>query len=123
MNALETIVLIIVVVLALLVAGGLIASDRRAKAGRGELRRRLREADRALADARAQDRGWERSVMEAAVREAFAQRSPAEPQELLLLQVLDRPGIDDDEAIFRVVTDAGAEDVHLVRRAGDWVAG
>ncbi|MDP9344544.1 MAG: hypothetical protein M3P44_02280 [Actinomycetota bacterium] len=123
MSALAILILIVVLILAVLVAGGLIASARRARAEGPELRERLQEADRHLAAARADDRGWERATMEIAVRQAFAQRSPVEPRELLLLQVLDRPGTDDDEAVFRVVTDAGAEDVRLVRRAGDWVAG
>jgi hypothetical protein len=121
MSALAILILVVVVVLAVLVGGGLIASARRARAEEPELRARLQEADRQLAAARAQDRGWERATMETAVRRAFAARSPAEPRELLLLQVVDRPGTDDDEAVFRVVTDAGAEDVRLVRRAGDWL--
>jgi hypothetical protein len=122
MSALATIILIVLVILAVLFVGGLIATSRRHDAEGDELRRRLEDADRALAQARADDRGWERATMEAAVRQTFAERSPVEPRELLLLQVLDRPGTDDDEAVFRVVTDAGAEDVRLVRRAGDWVA-
>ena len=122
MSALATLILILVVILAVLVVGGLIASTRRAKAEEPELHQRLAEADQALALAQAEDRGWQRETMELAVRRAFAERSPVEPRELLLLQVLDRPGTDDDEAVFRVVTDAGAEDVRLVRRAGDWVA-
>jgi hypothetical protein len=123
MSALAVLILIVVVILAVLVAGGLVASARRARAQEPELHDRLEEADRHLAAAQAEDRGWERSTMETAVRQAFAERSPAEPREVLLLQVLDRPGIEDDEAVFRVVTDAGAEDVRLVRRAGDWAAG
>ncbi len=123
MSALAVLILIVVVVLAVLVAGGLVASARRARADEPELQERLQEADRHLAAARAEDRGWERATMETAVRRAFAERSPIEPRELLLLQVLDRPGTEDDEAVFRVVTDAGAEDVRLVRRAGDWIAG
>jgi hypothetical protein len=122
MSVLATLILIVIVILAVLFVGGLIATGRRREAERDELRARIQEADRALALARAADRGWERSTMEAVVRATFAERSPVEPRELLLLQVLDRPGTDDDEAVFRVVTDAGAEDVRLVRRAGDWVA-
>jgi len=122
MSALATLILIVVLILAVLVVGGLVANARRTRADEPELRDRLAEADQALALAQAEDRGWERATMETAVRQAFARRSPAEPRELLLLQVLDRPGIEDDEAVFRVVTDSGAEDVRLVRRAGDWVA-
>jgi hypothetical protein len=123
MSALAVLIIVLVVILDVLVVGGVIANARRTRAGEPELHDRLQEADRHLAAARAEDRGWERTTMETAVRRAFAERSPAEPRELLLLQVLDRPGTEDDEAVFRVVTDAGAEDVRLVRRAGDWVAG
>jgi hypothetical protein len=122
MSALAILILVVIVILAVLVAGGLYITARRARADEPELHERLAEADQALALAQAEDRGWQRETMEIAVRQAFATRSPAEPRELLLLQVLDRPGTDDDEAVFRVVTDAGAEDVRLVRRAGDWVA-
>lgn len=122
MSALAIIILILVAVMAVLFVGGLIITARRARAEEPELQARLLEADRHLAAARAADRGWERETMEHAVRRAFAERSPVEPRELLLLQVLDRPGTEDDEAVFRVVTDAGAEDVRLVRRAGDWIA-
>lgn len=123
MSALAILIIVLVVVMAVLVVGGLIITGRRAREGERALHERLAEADRHLAAARAADRGWERATMETAVRQAFAERSPVEPRELLLLQVLDRPGTDDDEAVFRVVTDAGAEDVRLVRRAGDWIAG
>ena len=75
----------------------------------------MREADQALALARAGDRGWERDVLEAAAREAFAARSPVEIRELLLLQVVDRPGTEEDQALFRVVTDVGSEEILLVR--------
>ena len=60
--------------------------------------------------------------MEAAAREAFAARSPAEVRELLLVQVVDRPGTEEDQALFRVVTDAGSEEILLVRHDGTWGA-
>ena len=111
MSALAIFILIVVVILVVLIVGGLVVTARRARADEPALHERLEEADRHLAAAQAQDRGWERSSMETAARQAFAERSPVEPRELLLLQVLDRPGTDDDEAVFRVITDAGAEDV------------
>jgi hypothetical protein len=100
-----------------------VANARRARGGEDELRVALREADRALAAARAVDRGWDREAMEAAARAAFAARSPAEVGELLLLQVVDRPGTEEDQALFRVVTDAGSEEILCVRDAdGRWRA-
>jgi type II secretory pathway pseudopilin PulG len=119
-SAIVVIVVVFVLLVVLLIVGGLVASARRARGGEDELRVAVREADQALALARAGDRGWERGVLEAAAREAFAARSPAEVRELMLLQVIDRPGTEDDQALFRVVTDAGSEEILLVRQGDAW---
>jgi hypothetical protein len=121
-SALAIIIVVVALLLVLLIVGGLVANARRARGGEDELRVALREADRALAAARAVDRGWDREAMEAAARVAFAARSPAEIGELLLLQVVDRPGTEEDQALFRVVTDAGSEEILLVRREDAWGA-
>jgi type II secretory pathway pseudopilin PulG len=121
-SALAIIVIVVLALLFLLFVGGLVANARRARAESPELRESLREADRALALARAEDRGWDRGMLEAAAREAFAARSPVEPRELQLLKVIDRPGIEDDQCVFRVVTDVGSEEILLVRTGGDWAA-
>jgi len=121
-SALAIIIVVVIVVLVLLIVGGLIANARHTRAEDPQLRETLREADRALALARAEDRGWDRQALEAAAREAFAARSPVEPRELHLVQVVDRPGTEDDQCIFRVVTDAGSEDILLVRSGGAWAA-
>ena len=120
MSALAIIIVVFVLLVVLLIVGGLIANARRARGGEDELRVALREADRALAAARAVDRGWDREAMEAAARAAFAARSPAEVGELLLMQVIDRPGTEEDQALFRVVTDAGSEEILLVRQGDAW---
>jgi hypothetical protein len=116
------IVIVVVALFVLLIVGGVIANARRARGGEEDLHVALGEADRALALARAEDRGWERGALEAAAREAFATRSPAEVRELLLVQVVDRPGTEEDQCLFRVVTDAGSEDILLVRHADVWGA-
>jgi type II secretory pathway pseudopilin PulG len=121
-SALAIIVIVVLGLLLLLFVGGLVANARRARAESPELRESLREADRALALARAEDRGWDRGALEAAARQAFAARSPVEPRELQLLKVIDRPGIEDDQCVFRVVTDVGSEEILLVRTGGDWGA-
>ena len=120
MSALAIIVIVVAVLLVLLIVGGLIANGRRARDQEDETHLAVREADHALALARASDRGWERAVLEAAAREAFAARSPAEVRELLLMRVVDRPGTEEDQALFRVVTDAGSEEILLVRHGGAW---
>jgi hypothetical protein len=121
-SAIAIIIIVVVVLFVLLIVGGVIANARRARGGEDDLHVALGEADRALALARAEDRGWERSALEAAAREAFAARSPAEVRELLLVQVVDRPGTEEDQALFRVVTDAGSEEILLVRHDGTWGA-
>ena len=88
------------------------------------MRATLLEADHALALARAEDRGWERSALEAAAREAFAARHGGKtPAELHLVQVVDKPGTDADQAVFRAVVDLGRDEtITLGRRDGAWVA-
>jgi hypothetical protein len=119
-SAIAIILIIVVVLLVLLIVGGLVANGRRAREQEDETLSAVREADQALALARASDRGWERAVLEAAAREAFAARSPAEVRELLLMRVVDRPGTEEDQALFRVVTDVGSEEILLVRHGDTW---
>jgi hypothetical protein len=121
-NALEIVVIVVVLLVAALAVGGIVASGRRHRADDAALRAELDAANEALALARATDKGWERSLLEAACREAFAERSRAEIRELLLVQVVDKPGTEDDQAVFRVVTDHGSEHLHLDRRGDMWVA-
>ena len=122
MTTLEIVILVVVLVIAALVVGGFVACGRRERADEAARRTELEAANQALAMARAEDRGWERSLLEEACRAAFAERSPAEIRELELVQVVDRPGKEEDQAVFRVVTDHGAEYLHLDRRGDAWVA-
>ncbi|MES1192851.1 MAG: hypothetical protein ABUM26_00885 [Solirubrobacterales bacterium] len=111
---------VIVVAAVLLFAGGLYANGRRRDKLADSLLARIEAADAALADARAQDKGWERATIEAAARAAVA---PQEVQELHLVQVVDKPGTDADQAVFRVLGADGTEHtVTLGRRDGAWVA-
>jgi hypothetical protein len=116
------IIIVIVVVLLLLIAGGIVASNRRNRDDDAALRQELEAANRALAMAHADDKGWERSLLEAAAAAAFADRSAADVRDLQLVQVVDRPGTEEDQAVFRVVTDHGAEYLHLDRHGDVWVA-
>jgi type II secretory pathway pseudopilin PulG len=119
-SVVEIIVLVALIVIALLFAGGMLAVSRRRDKLSESLLARIEAADAALAEARAQDRGWERATIEAAARAAVA---PQEVQELHLVQVVDKPGTDADQAVFRVVGADGAEStVTLGRRDGAWVA-
>jgi hypothetical protein len=118
------IVLIVVVILVVgLAVGGSIATKRRSEAGAGDLRARLAEADHRLAEAHAQDKGWHRETLEAAAQEAFHAAHPGEDlADLVLVQVIDRPGTDDDEAVFEASTATGAtHEVRLGRDQGAWI--
>jgi hypothetical protein len=121
-NALEIIILVLVVLVIALAIGGYVASGRRQRADRGKLDAELEAANAALAVAHLDDKGWERSLLEEAAKAAFAQRSAAEVRELQLVQVVDRPGTEDDQAVFRVITDHGSEYLHLDRHGDAWVA-
>ena len=117
----STLAIILIVLAALFVAlaiGGIVASGRRRSSLDSDLRARLEDANRALAAARAQDRGWERATMEAAAREAAG--GPVD--DLDLVQVVDRPGTDEDRAVFRVISGGNERHVVLGRREGVWVA-
>jgi hypothetical protein len=120
-SILAIVVIVFVLLVILLIVGGVVASGRRREAGDAALRAELAQANEALALAHALDNGWDRDTMERAAREAFARRSPADVLELHLVQVVDRPGIEHDQAVFRVVTEHGAEYVHLHRQADRWV--
>jgi hypothetical protein len=110
--------IIVLAVLLVLAVGGAIAARRRLAANSDRFEASLQEVNRDLAAAHAEDRGWERGALETAARQAYAAKhGGAEPSELELTQVVDRPGTDDDKALFR----CGGERLTLGRRDGQWV--
>ncbi len=124
-SVLGVVLLVVVVLLALLVLGGVIASGRAARAADARLKAEVARADEELAAARAGDQGWDPAQMEAAARAAWEQGHHAgEPIERLqLVQVVDKPGTDADEAVYRVHGSGGHEhDVVLRRAEGRWTA-
>jgi hypothetical protein len=116
MSALAVILIVFAVIVVLLFVGGYVANARRREAERAALHARAREADRHLADAHAQDKGWERAVLEDAARGAYVAQHGREPERLTLVQVVDRPGVDEDEAVF----DADGTELVMGRAGGDW---
>jgi hypothetical protein len=50
------------------------------------------------------------------------ERFGAEPDELTLVEVIDKPGTDSDQAVFDVSAAGSRHRVTLGRRDGDWVA-
>jgi hypothetical protein len=121
-TALEIIVLVIVVLVAVLIVGGYVITGRRRHADDAALQTELKAANEALALAHASDKGWHPTLLEEAVRAEFAERSTAEIRDLQLVQVVDKPGTENDQAVYRVVTDHGSEYLHLDRHGDGWVA-
>ena len=117
-----TIVLIVLVVLVLVLAiGGYVAMSRRTQAREGVLLEQLGQTERELAKAHAADKGWDPEVVEAAARAAAQERFGADGvRALQLVQVIDKPGTDADQAVFRVETAGGEQTLTLGRRQGVW---
>jgi biopolymer transport protein ExbB/TolQ len=110
--------IIVIVVLVLLAAGGAFARSRQLRRSRPAFERSLEQVNRDLAAAAAADRGWSRDTLEEAARRIYAEQRGSEPPELVLVEVLDRPGTDQDQAVFR----CGDTRLTLGRRDGEWVS-
>ena len=118
---------IVLIALALLIGlfflGGVLGARRREREQAPDLERHIAEADQALEQARAVDRGWDREVMEQAARRALAEAQPGfEAHELRLVLVDDRPGTDEDRARFMAVGPGGELEVVLARTGDHWAA-
>jgi hypothetical protein len=113
--------IIVIVVLLVLIVGGMIARSMLQKRTEGEFRARVERANHDLAEAAAADRGWDRATLESAAQRIFSEQKGAEATELLLVEVIDRPGTDQDQAVFRVGAEGGHHFLTLGRREGDWV--
>jgi len=113
--------IIVLVVLTILAIGGMIARAMFQKRTEAAFRERLVQANHDLAEAAAADRGWDREKPEGAPRRVYAEQRGAEPAQLLLVEVLDRPGTEDDFAVFHVEGEGRRETLTLGRRDGEWV--
>jgi hypothetical protein len=113
--------IIVIAVLLVLIVGGMVARSIRQKRTEGEFRGRLERANHDLAEAAAADRGWDRSTLESAARRIVAEEKGSEATELLLVEVIDRPGTDEDQAVFRVGMECSHHFLTLGRSGGDWV--
>ena len=123
MSLLAILIIAFVVLAFVFFIGGFIVTGRRRDARDAELLTSIRSADEALAEARAGDRGWDLAALEAAAREAYASRFEGrQPEKLHLIQVIDKPGTQEDEAVFRCVAGHHRDDVVLGRDGDRWVA-
>jgi len=121
MSVLAIVLIAVGVVVLLVLAGGFAAARRRDRAQAGDWADNVAAADQALEQARAVDRGWDREVMEGAVRKAVSEARPGWSYERLhLVLVDDRPGVQEDRAQFVAV--GGGEEVRiaLARRDEGW---
>jgi type II secretory pathway pseudopilin PulG len=123
MSTLAIVLISVAAVVLLLVLAGVVATQRRERLLREERARRVAAADQALESARAVDKGWDRSLIEIAARQALASRRPDFSYEVLhLVLVDDRPGVTEDRAHFLAVGSGGEVRVVLTRRAAGWTA-
>ncbi len=102
-------------------AGG-IAVARRRREQAPAFEGRLVEANRALAAAHAQDKGWDAGALRQAARRAFEVERPGQTvRDMQLVQVVDPPGIERDKAVFRFETEDGAgHELTLGRTPDGW---
>jgi hypothetical protein len=113
--------IILIVAIAILAVGGFFARRRQLARSRPAFESSLEQVNRDLAAAAAADRGWDRATLEEAARRIYASERGAEPESLVLVEVLDLPGTDEDKAVFRVEAGGTRELMTLGRREGDWV--
>ena len=121
-------VAVVIVVLATL---GYVATQRRRKQTEVAFALQIEAANEQLAAAHAEDNGWAEDRIFAAARTAHAASQGGSPQDheraqqrdVHLVQVIDRPGTDEDEAICAVLdAEGGRHEVRLGRRSDAWVA-
>ena len=113
--------IIVLLVFLVLAVGGVIARAILQKRTQAEFERRLEQANHDLAEAAAADNGWDRAVLEAAARRIYAKERGIEPSELLLVEVIDRPGTDEDLAVFHIEGEGRTDSLTLGRAEGEWV--
>jgi hypothetical protein len=121
MTVLVIVLIVLAVLLVVFFVGGLIYTRRRLN--RPDFWVHVRAADAALERARAQDKGWDRVLLEEAARGALAEQRPEFAYDKLhLVLVDDRPGVEEDRAHMMALGDGGDARVILTRTGkGDWV--
>lgn len=123
MSALAIVLIVIAALLLLFFIGGLAGVRARTRRQEPTFLDHVRSADEALEQARALDKGWQRDTMEAAARAAIGESRPGWAyDDLHLVLVDDRPGVEEDRAHFMAVGEDGEAHVILARQGDTWVA-
>jgi hypothetical protein len=105
------VIVVLVVLIVLLAIGGWFAVQRRQREEDASWQTAVEEANRHLAEAHAADKGWEPAALREAARTLFDEQQPgAGIKAMELVAVEDRPGIEEDRAVFRI--EDGTERVH-----------
>jgi hypothetical protein len=124
--ALSTLGIILIVlgaIVVLFMIGGAFYVVRRYRAQDATFGEHVEAADSALEQARALDKGWHRETMEEAARAAVAESRPGWTyDDLHLVYVDDRPGVNEDRAHFMAMGADGEARVILAREGDRWVA-
>jgi hypothetical protein len=122
MSVLAIVAIVVGVLVILFFIGGLLAVRTRGRRDADTFLAHVREADVALEQARASDRGWHRETMEAAARAAVADARPGWSfDDLHLVLVDDRPGTEEDRAHFVAMGTDDQVRVILARQGDRWV--
>jgi len=101
MSTLTIVLIVAAVIVIVLFVGGLVAARARDREQAPHYQEHLRQADQALERARAEDRGWDPLLLEAAARDALARSHPGTDfDQLVLVLVDDRPGVHEDRAHY-----------------------
>jgi type II secretory pathway pseudopilin PulG len=123
MSTIAIVLIVIGVILVLFFIGGLFAVRARDRRLGDKFYEDLRAADEALEQARAADKGWHRDTMVSVAREAVDGARPGwSYDDLHLVFVDDRPGVEEDRAHFVAMGPEGEVRVILARQGDNWVA-
>ena len=117
----STWLIIVIVVPLVLAVGGVIARNIWLRRNETRFRAQLEKANHDLAEAAAEDRGWDREVLEGAARRIYAEQRGGEPSGLSLIEVIDRPGTEEDLAVFRCEREGKRDTLTLGRQGGEWI--
>jgi hypothetical protein len=122
-STLGIILIVLGAVVLVFAIGGAVVVARRYRDQEPTFTRHVEAADSALEQARALDKGWHRDTMEEAARTAVAESRPGWTyDELHLVLVDDRPGVNEDRAHFMAVGSDGEARVILAREGDRWIA-